>query len=71
MEIVDYQQDIKELKKANIIFQKQLERSELDRRKLEDINNKKECLLRVVIDELKEYQNNLEERRVREDQALT
>ncbi|MBW4426596.1 MAG: HAMP domain-containing histidine kinase [Nostoc desertorum CM1-VF14] len=62
MEIVDYQQEIKELKKANRIFQKQLERSELDRRKLEDINNKKECLLRVVIDELKEYQNNLEER---------
>jgi hypothetical protein len=62
MEIVDYQQEIKELKKANRIFQKQLERSELDRRKLEDINNKKECLLRAVIDELKEYQNNLEER---------
>ncbi|MBD0385429.1 MAG: HAMP domain-containing histidine kinase [Nostoc sp. C3-bin3] len=62
MEIIDYQQEIKELKKANRIFQKRLERSELDRRKLEDINNKKECLLRAVIDELKEYQNNLEER---------
>ncbi|MEH2410518.1 sensor histidine kinase [Nostoc sp.] len=62
MEIVDYQQEIKEIKKANRILQKQLERSESDRIKLEDINKKKEHLLRKVIDELKEYQNNLEER---------
>ncbi|MEH2420203.1 MAG: ATP-binding protein [Nostoc sp.] len=62
MEIVDYQQEIKELKKANRIIKKKLERSESDRVKLEDINKKKEYLLRKVIDELKEYQNNLEER---------
>ena len=62
MEIVDYQQEIKELKKANRIIQKQLERSESDRTKLEETNKKKECLLRKVIDELKEYQNKLEER---------
>ncbi|MEH2249240.1 sensor histidine kinase [Nostoc sp.] len=62
MEIVDYQQEIKELKKTNRIIQKKLERSESDRVKLEDINKKKEYLLRKVIDELKEYQNNLEER---------
>ncbi|MBN3949685.1 MAG: HAMP domain-containing histidine kinase [Nostoc sp. NMS7] len=62
MEIVDYQQEIKELKKANRIIKKQLERSESDRGKLEETNNKKECLLRKVIDELKEYQNKLEER---------
>ncbi|MEH2066020.1 MAG: ATP-binding protein [Nostoc sp.] len=62
MEILDYQQEIKELKKANRIIQKQLERSESDRIKLEDTNQKKESLLRKVIDELKKYQNNLEER---------
>ncbi|MEH2280709.1 MAG: ATP-binding protein [Nostoc sp.] len=62
MEIVDYQQEIKELKKANRIIQKQLERSESDRIKLEETNKKKEYLLRKVIDELKEYQNKLEER---------
>ncbi|MDZ8225432.1 sensor histidine kinase [Nostoc sp. ChiVER01] len=62
MKIEDYQQQIKELKKANRIIQKQLERSESDRIKLEDINQKKESLLKTVIEELKEYQNNLEER---------
>ncbi len=62
MEILDYQQEIKELKKANRILQKKLDRSESDRIKLEETNQKKECLLRKVIDELKEYQNKLEER---------
>ncbi|QKQ76850.1 sensor histidine kinase [Nostoc sp. TCL240-02] len=62
MEIVDCQKEIKELKKANRILQKQLERSEADRVKLEETNEKKEYLLRKVIDELKEYQSNLEER---------
>ncbi|MHC5824026.1 MAG: sensor histidine kinase, partial [Nostoc sp.] len=62
MEIVDYQEEIKQLKKANRIIKKQLERSESDRGKLEETNNKKEYLLRKVIDELKEYQNKLEER---------
>ncbi|MBN3908638.1 MAG: HAMP domain-containing histidine kinase [Nostoc sp. NMS1] len=62
MEFVDYQQEIKELKKANRILQKQLERSEVDRVKLEETNEKKEYLLRKVIGELKEYQNNLEKR---------
>ncbi|MFN6484151.1 MULTISPECIES: sensor histidine kinase [unclassified Nostoc] len=62
MEIVNYQQEIKELKKANRILQKKLDRSESDRIKLEDINKKKESLLKKVIDELKDYQKNLEER---------
>ncbi|MEH1865683.1 MAG: ATP-binding protein [Nostoc sp.] len=62
MEFLDYQQENKELKKANRILQKQLERSEIDRVKLEETNEKKEYLLRKVITELKEYQNNLEER---------
>ncbi|MEH1834972.1 MAG: ATP-binding protein [Nostoc sp.] len=62
MENVDDKQEIKEIKKANRILQKKLDRSESDRIKLEDINKKKECLLRKVIDELKQYQNKLEER---------
>ncbi|MEH1851420.1 MAG: ATP-binding protein [Nostoc sp.] len=62
MEILDYQQEIKELKKANRIIQKKLERSESDRIKLEDTNKKKEFLLKKVIDELNEYQCKLEER---------
>ncbi|MEH2191627.1 MAG: ATP-binding protein [Nostoc sp.] len=62
METEDYQKEIKELKKANRIIQKQLERSEADRVKLEETNEKKEYLLRKVIAELKEYQSNLEER---------
>ncbi|MEA5599884.1 sensor histidine kinase [Nostoc sp. UHCC 0252] len=62
MEILDCQKEIKELKKANRILQKQLERSEADRVKLEETNEKKEYLLRKVIDELKEYQSSLEER---------
>ncbi|MEH1768768.1 sensor histidine kinase [Nostoc sp.] len=62
MEILDYQQEIRELKKANRIIQKKLERSESDRIKLEDTNKKKEFLLKKVIDELNEYQCKLEER---------
>ncbi|MDZ8188733.1 MAG: ATP-binding protein [Nostoc sp. ChiSLP02] len=58
----DCEKEIQELKKANRILQKQLERSEADRVKLEEINQKKESLLKRVIDELKEYQNQLEER---------
>ncbi|MEH1782098.1 MAG: ATP-binding protein [Nostoc sp.] len=62
MEILDCQQEIKELKKANRIIQKKLERSESDRIKLEETNKKKEFLLKKVIDELNEYQYKLEER---------
>ncbi|MBN3922967.1 ATP-binding protein [Nostoc sp. NMS4] len=62
MELLDYQQQIKELKKENRIIQKKLERSESDRIQLEETNKKKESLLKKVIDELKEYQNKLEER---------
>ncbi|MEH1829835.1 MAG: ATP-binding protein [Nostoc sp.] len=62
MEILDYQQEIRELKKANRIIQKKLDRSEADRIKLEDTNKKKEFLLKKVIDELNEYQYKLEER---------
>ncbi|WP_341527802.1 ATP-binding protein [Nostoc sp. UHCC 0302] len=62
MEIIDCEKEIKELKKANRILQKQLQRSEADREKLEETNQKKEYLLRAVIDELKESQSKLEQR---------
>jgi two-component system, NtrC family, sensor kinase len=42
-----------ETQKANRILQKQLERSEANRVRLETDNEKKEFLLRKVIDELK------------------
>lgn len=62
MDIVDCEQQIKELKKTNRILQKQLERSEADRIQLEETNKKKEALLKTVIDELQESQNKLEHR---------
>lgn len=46
--------------KANRILQKQLERSEANRAALETDNEKKECLLRKVIDELEESQQALQ-----------
>ncbi|MBD2517406.1 GHKL domain-containing protein [Nostoc sp. FACHB-973] len=58
----DCEKEIQQLKKTNRILQKKLERSETDRMKLEDINKKKESLLKKVIDELQEYQSKLEER---------
>lgn len=41
MDIVDFEKQISELKKANRILQKQLERSEGDRIQLEETNKKK------------------------------
>ncbi|RCJ18650.1 hypothetical protein A6S26_28095 [Nostoc sp. ATCC 43529] len=62
MESFDCEKEIQQLQKTNRIIKKQLERSEADRIRLEDINKKKESLLKQVIYELKEYQNKLEER---------
>lgn len=62
MEMPDCEKEIQELKKANRILKKQLERSELDRLKLEETNQKKEFLLKNVIDELQESQSQLTER---------
>ncbi|WP_392531504.1 sensor histidine kinase [Nostoc sp. C117] len=62
MKSLDCEKELKELKKSHRIIQKQLERSEADRIKLEETNQKKESLLKKVIDELKEYQSKLEER---------
>ncbi|MBC1239066.1 sensor histidine kinase [Nostoc sp. 2RC] len=62
MESFDCEKEIQQLRKTNRIIKKQLERSEADRMRLEDINKKKESLLKQVIYELQEYQNKLEER---------
>jgi len=62
MESFDCEKEIQQLQKTNRIIKKQLERSEADRMRLEDINKKKESLLKQVIYELTEYQNKLEER---------
>jgi two-component system NtrC family sensor kinase len=62
METSDCEKEMQELKKANRILKKQLERLELDRIKLEETNKKKEFLLKNVIDELQESQGQLKER---------
>ncbi|BCL36212.1 sensor histidine kinase [Nostoc sp. MS1] len=59
---MDCEQKIKDLEKANRILQKKLERSEVDRVKLEATNSKKEALLKTVIDELQESKTQLERR---------
>ncbi|MBD2250753.1 sensor histidine kinase [Nostoc parmelioides] len=56
------EQEIQRLEKANRILQKKLIRSEVDRVRLEEINSKKETLLKNVINELKQSQIQLEER---------
>lgn len=53
---------IQQLQKQNRILAKQLERSEADRSKLEDINRNKASLLKRVIFELQESQDILEKK---------
>ncbi|WP_414752197.1 sensor histidine kinase [Anabaena sp. CCY 9910] len=57
------EQEIQRLEKANRILQKKLIRSEVDRVRLEETNSKKETLLKNVINELKQSQIQLEDRR--------
>lgn len=70
MDILDCKQELKKLQKANRILQKQLERSEADRIKLEETNKKKESLLKTVIDDLKESHSQLEQRRYQLEKTL-
>ncbi|MCF4969266.1 sensor histidine kinase [Nostoc sp. CMAA1605] len=56
------QEEIQKLQKENRILQKKLERSDIDRIKLEETNRKKESLLKKVIDELQTSQAQLEQR---------
>lgn len=62
--------ELQRLQKANRTLQKKLERSECDRTQLEDSNRKKESLLKRVIDELQESQNQLQQRTMELEQTL-
>jgi two-component system, NtrC family, sensor kinase len=71
MEVEDYASTIKSLEKENRILTKKLERSEIDRSKLETTNRNKETLLQKVICDLEEYQNILENKSDDLEQTLT
>jgi two-component system, NtrC family, sensor kinase len=71
MEVEDYASKIKSLDKENRILKKKLERSEIDRSKLETANRNKETLLQKVICDLQEYQNILEKKSYDLEQTLT
>jgi two-component system, NtrC family, sensor kinase len=71
MEVEDYTSKIKSLEKENRILIKKLERSEIDRSKLETTNRHKETLLQKVICDLEEYQNILEKKSDDLEQTLT
>jgi signal transduction histidine kinase len=60
MDVLDLLQEHREIQKANRILHKQLERSEANRARLETDNEKKEFLLRKVIDELEESKQALQ-----------
>ncbi len=71
MEAEDYASKIKSLEKENRILKKKLERSEIDRSKLETTNRNKETLLQKVICDLQEYQNILEKKSKALEQTLS
>jgi two-component system, NtrC family, sensor kinase len=60
MQPEDYEAALKQLQKENRILQKQLERSEADRAKLEHHNRMKEAILKRVIAEVQDAKNILE-----------
>jgi two-component system, NtrC family, sensor kinase len=60
MQLEDYEAALKQLQKENRILQKQLERSETDRAKLEHHNRMKEASLKRVIAEVQDAKNILE-----------
>jgi two-component system, NtrC family, sensor kinase len=71
MEVEDYTSKIKSLEKENRILKKKLERSEIDRSKLEAADRNKETLLKKVICDLQEYQSILEKKSNDLEQTLT
>ncbi len=71
MEAEDHTSKIKSLEKENRILKKKLERSEIDRSKLETANRNKETLLQKVICDLQEYQSILEKKSHALEQTLT
>jgi two-component system, NtrC family, sensor kinase len=62
MEPIDYESRVKELEKTVRILTKKLERSETDRKQLEEGGELKESLLKCVIRELEDSQSTLEKR---------
>ncbi|MBW4541544.1 MAG: sensor histidine kinase [Myxacorys chilensis ATA2-1-KO14] len=69
-EAMEQQVTIEALEKENRILRKKLERAEATCLQLEDTNQKKETLLRQVIEELKDSQRALEEQRRELEQML-
>ncbi|MEM6253544.1 MAG: ATP-binding protein [Cyanobacteria bacterium P01_D01_bin.156] len=67
----DLQQRYQQLERENRILQKKLERSDATCLQLDDTTQKKEFLLRQVINELKESRSNLERQSHELKQALT
>lgn len=69
-EVATYIVKIQELEKANRVLQKKLDRIETEQRRLEATNQKKEFLLRKVIQEAKESRIELEKRSQELEQTL-
>lgn len=66
----EFEFEVEQLNKEIRILKKQLERSEIDRAKLEATNRTKESLLKRVICDLQEYQNILEKKSADLEQAF-
>lgn len=62
MELIDYESRIKELEKTVRILTKKLERSEADRKQLEEAGELRESFLTSVIRELEDSQSTLQKR---------
>lgn len=69
-EAIDDRATVEALEKENRILRKKLERAEATCLQLEETNQKKEALLRQVIEELKESESTLEEQRCELEQTL-
>ena len=70
MEQIDYEKKIQALEKANRVLQKKLERSEVNALEQDEIQSKKQALLRQVIDELGESERNLQQKSRELEQTL-
>ncbi|MEX0268881.1 sensor histidine kinase [Leptolyngbyaceae cyanobacterium UHCC 1019] len=62
MEPMDYEKKIQALEKANRVLQKKLDRCEVNALEQDEIQSKKQALLRQVIDELGESERNLQQK---------
>lgn len=62
MEPIDYEKKIQALEKANRVLQKKLDRCEVNALEQDEIQSKKQALLRQVIDELGESERKLQQK---------